>query len=72
MASERGLAVVEREELGEEHQWHDGAELLREFAEQDVVVCGHGGLEQALCTPRKWRKGAAFVLDEKLRITGEA
>ena len=72
LASERGLAVVEREELGEERQWHDGAELLRELAEQDVVVCGHGGLEQALRTPRKWRKGAAFVLDEKLRITGEA
>jgi 8-oxo-dGTP diphosphatase len=69
LAAARGLQVVVREELGEDRQWDDGGSLLHELAPLDVVVCGHGGLEQAaLHDPPKWRKGAAFVLDEKLRI----
>jgi broad specificity phosphatase PhoE len=71
LAAERGLSVVVREELGEERQWEDGGLLLGELAADDVVVCGHGGLEQSLRTPRKWRKGAAFVLDDKLQIVDE-
>jgi len=72
LASARGLPVVVRDELGEERQWEDGGPLLDELADQDVVVCGHGGLEHAaLREPRNWRKGAAFVLDEKLRIVAE-
>jgi len=71
LASSLGLPVVVRDELAEEHQWEDGGSLLEELAGRDVVVCGHGGLEQALRKPRKWRKGAAFVLDEQLRIVAE-
>jgi 8-oxo-(d)GTP phosphatase len=71
LAAAHGLDVIEREELDEERQSEDGAELLRRLAGQNVVVCGHGGLEHALRERRTWRKGAAFVLDEKLRIVAE-
>jgi 8-oxo-dGTP diphosphatase len=71
LAAARDLPVVTLEELGEERQDEAGGSLLRELAAKDVVVCGHGGLEQALPEPRKWRKGAAFVFDEKLRIVEE-
>jgi 8-oxo-(d)GTP phosphatase len=71
LAGAHGLEVIECSELGEEQQLQDGGRLLRKLAAQDVVVCGHGGLEQALHDPRKWRKGAAFVLDGRLRIVAE-
>jgi phosphohistidine phosphatase SixA len=71
LAGAHGLAVIECGELGEERQSAEGGRLLRSLAVKDVVVCGHGGLEQALHGPRKWRKGAAFVLDERLRIVAE-
>jgi len=71
LAGAHGLAVIECGELGEGRQWEEGGRLLGKLAAQDVVVCGHGGLEQALHSPRKWRKGAAFVLDERLRIVAE-
>jgi 8-oxo-dGTP diphosphatase len=71
LASARELHVVTRDELSEERQSDDGLALLRELAGENVVVCGHGGLEQSLRNPRKWRKGAAFVLDEQLRIVEE-
>ena len=71
LASARDLPVVTLDELGETRQLEDGGPLLKELATKDVVVCGHRGLEQALRKPRKWRKGATFVLDEKLRIVDE-
>lgn len=71
LATARKLRVVVSDELGEERQSDDGGHLLRELAEQNVVVCGHGGLEHTLPKPRKWRKGAAFILDENLRIVDE-
>jgi 8-oxo-(d)GTP phosphatase len=71
LAGAHGLAVIECGELSEEQQWQDGGRLLQKLADQDAVVCGHGGLEQALHAPRKWRKGAAFVLDKRLRIVAE-
>ncbi len=71
LAVARGLRLVARDELGEERQALDGARLLRQLAGRDAVVCGHGGLEQALPRPQKWRKGAAFVLDGALEIVGE-
>jgi 8-oxo-(d)GTP phosphatase len=71
LAGAHGLAVIECGELGEERQSAEGGRLLRSLAAKNVVVCGHGGLEQALHDPRKWRKGAAFVLDERLRIVAE-
>jgi phosphohistidine phosphatase SixA len=71
LAAAHGLRAIVRDELAEERQAEDGAGLLRTLAGRGVVVCGHGGLEQALPQPRKWRKGAAFVLDGELRIVDE-
>jgi 8-oxo-(d)GTP phosphatase len=71
LAEARSLALAVREELSEELQSVAGAALLHALAGRDAVVCGHGGLEHALPEPRKWRKGAAFVLDEGLRIVAE-
>jgi 8-oxo-dGTP diphosphatase len=71
LAAARGLDVIERDELAEERKSDEGAELLRRLAGQDVVICGHGGLEHALPERRTWRKGAAFVLDKRLRIVAE-
>jgi 8-oxo-dGTP diphosphatase len=71
LAAARDLPIVTLEELGEARQATAGARLLGELVTKDVVVCGHRGLEQAVRKPRKWRKGAAFVLDEKLRIVAE-
>jgi phosphohistidine phosphatase SixA len=71
LAAARDLPVVTLDELGEDRQGEDGGALLGRLASKDVVLCGHGGLEQALAKPRKWRKGASFVLDEQLRIVEE-
>jgi len=71
LAAARGLEPILRDELGEERQWRDGAEVVRELAARDVVVCGHGGLEATLVEPPKWRKGAVFVIDRALRVTAE-
>ncbi len=69
LAAARGLEPLVRPELGEERQETDGAELVRALAGRDVVVCGHGGLEQAaLGDPPRWKKGATFVVDERLRV----
>ncbi|MGZ4291664.1 MAG: histidine phosphatase family protein, partial [Gaiellaceae bacterium] len=71
LASARGLVPLLRGELTEERQAAEGARLLRGLAGRDAVVCGHGGLERALPNAPRWRKGAAFVLDEGLRIVEE-
>jgi 8-oxo-dGTP diphosphatase len=68
LAAARGLEPILSDELGEEQQSRDGGTLLRELAGRDAVVCGHGGLESWLVDPPKWRKGAAFVVDEALRV----
>ncbi|HET7129111.1 MAG TPA: phosphoglycerate mutase family protein [Gaiellaceae bacterium] len=71
LAATRRLPVIACDALAEARQAVDGGPLLRELAAQDVVVCGHGGLEQVLAEPQMWRKGAAFVLDSQLRIVRE-
>lgn len=71
LAAARDLEPLLRRELTEERQATDGAQLLRALAGRDVVVCGHGGLERALPSAPRWRKGAAFVLDGELRIVEE-
>ena len=68
LAAARGLEPILRDELGEEQQYNGGAGLLRELADRDAVVCGHGGLESWLVDAPKWRKGAAFVVDGDLNI----
>jgi 8-oxo-(d)GTP phosphatase len=68
LAAARDLEPRLRAELSEERQGRDGDALLRELADRDAVVCGHGGLDSALQGAPKWRKGAAFVLDRDLRL----
>ncbi len=65
----RGLAVEPREELSEEHRrGREGFALVRSLAGQDVLVCGHGGLEVVVPGAPRWRKGMTFVLDEHLHV----
>jgi phosphohistidine phosphatase SixA len=71
IAAARGLEPLLREELTEELHLADGIEFVQAHAGEPVLICGHGGLEFALATPRKWRKGATFVVDGALRIVEE-
>jgi phosphohistidine phosphatase SixA len=68
LAEARGLALQSRHELSEE--WHatQGVALVRELAGRDVVVCGHGGLEDAVPGAPRWKKGTVFVLGPSLEL----
>jgi phosphohistidine phosphatase SixA len=68
LAAARGLTVEQCEELRQERQDRDGQALVRSLAGQNVVVCGHGGLENVVPGAPRWRKGATFVLDEGLHV----
>jgi len=69
LAAARGLEIEPREELSELHrQGREGFALVRSLAGQDVVVCGHGGLELVVPGAPRWRKGMTFVLDESLHV----
>jgi 8-oxo-(d)GTP phosphatase len=70
LAAARDLELRLRGELSEERQAAEGGRLLAGLAGHDALVCGHGGLEQWLPDPPKWKKGAALVLDEELAVTG--
>jgi 8-oxo-dGTP diphosphatase len=72
LAHARGLEIEQRPELGEERQATEGVELVRSVAGRDVVVCGHGGLEQALPEAPKWKKGAVLVVGPALEVLGSA
>jgi 8-oxo-(d)GTP phosphatase len=67
-AAARGVQPELRSELGEERQMTEGVALVRELAGTDVVVCGHGGLQEALHDPPRWRKGSTFVVDPALHV----
>jgi 8-oxo-dGTP diphosphatase len=68
LAEARELSALLRPELGEAQQATEGRALVQALAAEDVVVCGHRGLEAALVEPPKWRKGAAFVIGPDLRV----
>jgi 8-oxo-dGTP diphosphatase len=68
LAAARGLVVEPREELGEDLHHGEGVALVRSLAGQNVVVCGHGGLEAAIPGAPKWRKGTTFAVDEHLHV----
>jgi 8-oxo-(d)GTP phosphatase len=69
LAAALDLAIEKREELSEELQDSEGAELVRVLAGRDVVVCGHGGLERAVQDPPDpWEKGAVLVIGPALEI----
>jgi len=67
LAAARGLELIVREELSEE-QWHQGELVVQELAGRDVVVCGHGGLEDALEGAPTWHKGGVLVVNADLRV----
>ena len=67
LAQARGLEVEIRDELGEERQLDDGVELVRSLLDQDVALCGHGGLSDALVGTSQ-KKGETLVLDAHGRI----
>jgi 8-oxo-dGTP diphosphatase len=68
LAAARGLEVECRDELTEEQQHADGPAFLRAFAGRDVLVCGHGGLEQGVPGAPQFEKGDVLVLDAELRV----
>jgi 8-oxo-(d)GTP phosphatase len=68
LAAARGLRFEEREELSEDLHADEGLELVRSLAGEAVLVCGHGGLEEALRDQPVWRKGAVLVVDETLGV----
>jgi 8-oxo-(d)GTP phosphatase len=67
LARARGLEVELRDELGEEHQLDEGVELVRSLLDQDVAVCGHGGLSDAVVGVSQ-KKSETLVLDEHGRF----
>ena len=68
LAQSRGLEIEIRDELGEERQLDDGVELVRSLLDQDVAVCGHGGLSDALVGVSQ-KKGETLVLADRGRVT---
>jgi 8-oxo-dGTP diphosphatase len=67
LARARGLEVEIRDEFGEEQQLEEGVELVRSLLDQDVALCGHGGLSDALAGTSQ-KKAETLVLDERGRI----
>jgi broad specificity phosphatase PhoE len=63
LAAQRGLAVEQRDELGEERQHDEGVALVRSLLGEPVAVCVHGGLSDAVFGERL-KKGALLVVDE--------
>jgi 8-oxo-dGTP diphosphatase len=68
LAAARGLTVELCEELSVERQDREGADLVRSLAGEDVIVCGHGGLEAVIPGAPRWRKGTTFVVDDNLHV----
>lgn len=63
VARARGVEIECRAELSEESQDDDGAALVRELIDSDnVLVCGHGGLEHAIPGAHKLDKGEILVV----------
>ena len=67
VAQAHGLEVEIRDEFGEEQQLEEGVELVRSLLDQDVALCGHGGLSDALAGTSQ-KKAETLVLDERGRI----
>lgn len=68
LAAARGLTVEPRDELRDDRQDREGHALVRSLAGENVIVCGHGGLETVIPGAPRWRKGTVFVVDENLHV----
>jgi phosphohistidine phosphatase SixA len=62
LARARGLEIEERTELGVDLQSSEGEELVRDLVGTAALVCGHGGLEQAIPGAPRLKKAAYFVV----------
>ena len=63
LAAQLGLAIEQRDELGEDGLYN-GAMLVRSLIGQPVAVCVHGGLSDAVFGERL-KKGETLVVDER-------
>lgn len=61
LARSRGLEIELRDELSEEHQTTAGARFVRALGSTNAVVCGHGGLSEAIVGDSQ-KKGETIVL----------
>jgi phosphohistidine phosphatase SixA len=68
LARARGVEIEQRLELSEEVGMTEGIALVRSLADRKLVVCGHGGLEQVLADPPRWKKGMVFVVGPGLEL----
>jgi phosphohistidine phosphatase SixA len=67
LARARGLVTEVRDELAERRQERDGAELVRTLLGEDVALCVHGGLSEAVVGESQ-KKGEVLVIDDHGRI----
>lgn len=67
LARAHGLDPELRDELAEERQELDGAELVKSLTGEDVAVCVHGGLSEAAFGVSQ-KKGEALEVDESGRV----
>jgi phosphohistidine phosphatase SixA len=67
LARERGLEIEVRDELAEARQGRDGAELTRALLGDDVALCVHGGLSEAVVDESQ-KKGEVLVIDDERHI----
>ena len=67
LASARGLTVESCDELGEERQGVEGADLARSLVGQAVAISVHGGLSDAAFGERQ-KKGETLVVDGDGRV----
>jgi 8-oxo-(d)GTP phosphatase len=67
LAHVRGLSVERCDELGEERQDRDGAELARSLVGEPVAMCVHGGLSDAAFGASQ-KKGETLVVDRDGQI----
>jgi 8-oxo-dGTP diphosphatase len=62
LAHARGLDIQVYEELSEERQPADGAELVGSLQSVAAALCCHGGLSESVCGESQ-KKGEVLVLD---------
>lgn len=62
LARSRGLEIEVREELAEERQQTDGAQLVLALRREDAAVSVHGGLSEAAFDVSQ-KKGEVLVID---------
>jgi 8-oxo-(d)GTP phosphatase len=67
LAHARGLEVEVREDLAEERQGSDGAELVQSLVGDDLAVSVHGGLSEAAFDESQ-KKAEVLVVDDRGRV----